>query len=80
MQGKWRKDYMYVVLILPFDYPESLTTQVSVHPFTDIHTLMAGGFCTKCQPAPQERTHTHSHIDGKVIRRNLGFSITPKGT
>ena len=46
----------------------AFTLHVNIHPFTHIHTLMAG-----CQPAHQKRKLIHIPIEH--IGRNWGFSV-----
>ncbi len=56
----------------------TFTTLVSFHPFTHTHTLRAGCFSTKSQPAHQELIHTHWHTN--VTGSSLVFSVLPKDT
>lgn len=54
LRHKWQIDCMFIVSDKGFLQHKSPLP---------IHRLMAGGFSTKCQPAQQELTHTHSHTD-----------------
>ncbi len=56
------------------------TTPVTIHPFTHIHSLTAGGFSTGFPSSHQELIHKHSQTDGAAIRSSLGFSILLKDT
>ncbi len=49
-------------------------------PHTHNHTLRAGEFSTKKQPALQELIYTHSHTNAMAIGSNLGFGILAKDT